>query len=172
MQAKLLADSPTSPSGAPLREHPNAYTFTSGTTYPLSPPTSTSALPPASNPATAQFELLAQREDRKGATGRLRAGSASGQGQAKEVLSDIAQQSKKGFNAIMQKLGGDKGDREESGFVVVGRDDAEQGGAAGLQRKGTTARGDPTRGMGTMRGVRVKREAEDAGECPPGRLGP
>jgi hypothetical protein len=79
------------------------------------------------------------------------------------VLNDIAQQSKKGFNAIMQKLGGDKGDREEGGFVVVGRDDAEQG-ATGLQRRGTTARGDPTRGMGTMRGVKVKREADEAGK--------
>lgn len=161
MQAKLLADSPTSPSGTPLREHPNAYHFVGGSTYPLSPPTSSSALPPAANPATAHFEPQAQREERKVA-GRLRAGSASGQGQAKEVLNDIAQQSKKGFNAIMQKLGGDKGDREEGGFVVVGKDDADQG-ATGLQRRGTTARGDPTRGMGTMRGVKVKREADDAG---------
>lgn len=96
--------------------------------------------------------------------GRLRAGSAGGQtqAQAKDVLNDIAAQGKKGFNAIMQKFGGDKSDREEGGFVVVSRaqDDGEAG---GLQRKTTSARGDPSRGMGTMRGVKVKREADDAG---------
>jgi hypothetical protein len=33
-----------------------------------------------------------------------------GSQQAKDVLNDIAAQSKKGFNAIFSKLGGDKGD--------------------------------------------------------------
>lgn len=98
---------------------------------------------------------------------RNRAGSASGtESKGKEVLNDIAVQSKKGFNAIMQRLGGDKGDKdkEDTGYVVIGSGGEGDGG--GLHRRGT-ARGDPTRGMGTMRGVKVKRDAEEAGERVP-----
>jgi len=78
------------------------------------------------------------------------------------VLNDIAAQSKKGFNAIMQKFGGDKTEKDDGGFVVVPRGQ-DEGEGAGLQRKSTSARGDPSRGMGTMKGVKVKREADDAG---------
>lgn len=97
---------------------------------------------------------------------RHRSGSGPG---GKDVLNDFATQSKKGFNAIMQKLGGDKGEKEKEGDLVVvgggnggGLGDGD-GGGGGLQRRGT-ARGDPSRGMGTMRGVKVKREADEAGE--------
>ena len=79
-------------------------------------------------------------------------------------MNDIAAQSKKGFNAIMQKFGGDKNDREDAGFVVVPRSQDEVEGG-GLQRKTTSARGDPSRGMGTMKGVKIKREADEAGEA-------
>jgi hypothetical protein len=80
------------------------------------------------------------------------------------VLNDIAHQSKKGFNAIMQKLSGDKdrADKEEGGYVMVGSSSGD-GEGSGLQRRGT-GRGDPTRGMGTMRGVKLKRDADDAGK--------
>lgn len=168
MQAKLLADSPTSPQAGPtpLREHPNAMTMGGKDAYPLSPPSSTAPLPPASNPSQVTYDAPGEKKHGLGhghGYGRLRAGSASGQGgqQAKDVLNDFAAQSKKGFNAFMQKLGGDKGDKDDGGgFVVVTKDNAE---GEGLQRRGT-ARGDPARGMGTMRGVKVKREADEAGE--------
>lgn len=168
MQAKLLADSPTSPQAQPtvLREHPNAYTLSGKEGYPLSPPTATQALPPASNPSM-PFEATGQ-EKKHGHShsishGRLRAGSGSGQGsqQAKDVLNDLAAQGKKGFNAIMQKLGGDKSEKDDSGvggFVPPPKEEHE-----GVQRRVTSSRGDPARGMGTMKGVRVKREADEAG---------
>lgn len=104
------------------------------------------------------------REERKHGPiiGRTRAGSASTESKGKEVLNDIAVQGKKGFNAILNRLGGDKGDRErdENGFIIGG---SGEGDGSGLQRR-STARGDPTRGMGTIRGVKVKREADEAGQ--------
>jgi hypothetical protein len=84
------------------------------------------------------------------------------------VLNDFAQQSKKGFNAIMQKLGGDKDrerDREEGGFVVVGRE-----GEGDIQRRGTTNKhghglaAGRTGETGPMKSVKLKREADEAGE--------
>ena len=164
MQAKLLADSPTSPSSS-LKEHPYGR--------PMSPPTATGAQPPASNPAMLSPDPYSQPE-KKG--NRLRAGSASGAGDVKEVFTDLAAQSKKGFSAIMQKLGGDKGDKEESGGYFASSHGLGHGGGGGslggvtagggvadeLQRRHTVSRGDPARGMGTMKGVRVKREAEEA----------
>lgn len=184
MQAKLLADSPTSPGTTPLKEHPNAMSVAGGPfAQVMSPPTHTAALPPSSNPAlpeSSSFTNLqhlhatshpARESDKK--HGRLRAGSASqGGDKTKEMFNDIAAQSKKGFNAIMQKLGGDKGDRdrEEGGFVVIGQPQHNDDlaittglGQSGLQRRGTTARGDPSRGMGTMKGVKIKRDADEAG---------
>jgi hypothetical protein len=77
------------------------------------------------------------------------------------VLSDLAAQSKKGFNAIMQKLGGDKAEKDREDYVVVGHDEGSSS-PAGRPRHGSTSRGDPARGMGTMRGVRIKREADEA----------
>lgn len=87
------------------------------------------------------------------------------------MFNDIAQQSKKGFSAIMQKLGGDKDrererEREEGGFVVVGRD-AE--GGDGAHKKGPTGRAHAGslsgKGgeMGAMKSARLKREADEAG---------
>ena len=183
MQAKLLADSPTSPGSSPVRELPNVFA-----NLPISPPIANPPLPPMTNPAqtplgladtsafgNSQLSLTFSpnaREDKKLSmnSGRNRAGSASGtESKGKEVLNDIAVQSKKGFNAIMQRLGADKGDKdkEESGFVMAGG--GSDGDGSGLQRRSTT-RGDPTRGMGTMKGVKVKREAEEAGELTIGRI--
>ncbi|CAD6579224.1 MAG: hypothetical protein TREMPRED_002428 [Tremellales sp. Tagirdzhanova-0007] len=174
MQAKLLADSsstsPISPSG---RENANGFTPS-----PISPPVANPPLPPMSNPAlplpgladtttfgnpqqSASFSSGAREERRHGPIiGRSRAGSASTESKGKEVLNDIAVQGKKGFNAILHRLGGDKGDREreENGFVVGS---SGEGDGSGLQRR-STARGDPTRGMGTIKGVKVKREADEA----------
>jgi hypothetical protein len=173
LQAKLLADSSTSPLGTPLKEHPNY----------LTPPSGTAALPPSANPALGLADTASFLHDRpqisfnpsekfrersSTSTGRHRSGSASGggggDGKTKEVLNDIAHQSKKGFNAIMQKLSGDKdrADKEEGGYVMVGSSSGD-GEGSGLQRRGT-GRGDPTRGMGTMRGVKLKRDADDAGK--------
>jgi hypothetical protein len=134
----------------------------------LSPPSSTPALPPASNPQVQPyFEVPVQTHGKRPSVShaRLRAGSSGGQtqAQAKEVLNDIAAHSKKGFNAIMQKFGGDKTERDDGGSVVVQRGQ-DEGEGAGLQRKATSARGDPSRGMGTMKGVKIKRDADDAGE--------
>ncbi len=178
MQAKLLAESSSSsPTSTPVRENPNVFA-----SLPISPPIANPPLPPMSNPAqpppgladtpafassqvNVPFSPSAREEKKHGSSGgRTRAGSASvAEIKGKEVLNDIAVQSKKGFNAIMQRLGGDKGekDKEESGFVVVGS--GGDGDGAGIQRR-TTARGDPARGIGTMRGVKVKREADEAGE--------
>lgn len=66
----------------------------------------------------------------------------------------------------MQKLGGDKGEREreEGGFVFVGGGGKEDDGM-GLQRR-TTNRGGHGKGQetGALRAVRAKREVDDAGE--------
>ena len=166
MQAKLLADTPISPGSPPLREHPNAITA-SGPFSSLSPPTSIPALPPSVNPAqpndtsiTSSIILSPKESTEKK---RTRAGSASGTGgdnKPKDVFNDLAAQSKKGFNAILQKFGGDK-DRDRDDLPVISTLDLE--GGSGLQRRGTGARGDPARGMGTMRGVKVKRDADEAG---------
>ena len=177
MQAKLLADSPTSPAGTPLREHPNAFTVPPPSTAAvMSPPISTGPLPPSSNPAQASdlsvsfssptTENPPELKERK--LGRLRAGSGSGVGdlqKPKDVFVDLANQGKKGFKAMMEKLGGEREHRErdDSGFVVV-PPGGEEPARAGLVRRGSGARGDPTRGMGTMRGVKVKRDADEAGE--------
>jgi hypothetical protein len=104
-------------------------------------------------------------------SGRHRAGSASislgglGQDKTKDVFNDIAQQSKKSFNAFMQKLGGDRDkekEREDGGFVVVGNQEAE--GSTGLQRRGTLQgvgmKGASARQMGQLKS---KRDAEEAG---------
>lgn len=84
----------------------------------------------------------------------------------KDVFQDLAVQSKKGFNAIMQKLGGDRDkDRDSDGFVMVsgGKDEDSMG--LGVQRRGTATRGQGKGGeTSALRGVRLKREADDAGE--------
>ncbi|ORX39052.1 hypothetical protein BD324DRAFT_618344 [Kockovaella imperatae] len=183
MQAKLLADSAnTSPGGTPLREHPNAMSFPISA---FSPPTQSAPLPPSSNPAMPEvsFDPSTKESERAAPekrSGRLRAGSGSGLTgsvdiKGKEMLNDLAQQSKKGFKAMMEKFGGDRDHRSnEDGFVVIppggedlttiggGGGGVSASGGSGLQRRGTGARGDPTRGMGTLRGVKVKREADEA----------
>ena len=175
MQAKLLADPPVSPVSTPLKEHPNAISFPTNNPYgPMSPPSSSAPLPPSANPAlpSAEVSFDPATKDAEKRHVRHRAGSASGMGGAesksKEMFNDLAQQSKKGFKAMFEKLGGDKDHRErDDGFVVVppgGDDNVVSGSGGGLQRRGTGARGDPSRGMGTMRGVKFKREADEAGE--------
>lgn len=160
MQAKLLSQ-PTSPNQGPV-DQLGALN--------LSPPNSLAPLPPMSNPALAQSTPPDNTSPSK--SGRLRAGSASthahGHGQdnrTKEVFNDIAQQSKRGFNAFMQKLGGDRDkerEKEEGGFVVVGSPESE---GSGLQRRGTIQgvgmKGASARQMGQ---IKTKREAEEAGQ--------
>jgi hypothetical protein len=102
-------------------------------------------------------------------SGRHRAGSASitlGQDKTKDVFNDLAQQSKRGFNAFMQKLGGDRDkerEREDGGFVVVGSPESE--GSTSLQRRGTLQgvgmKGASARQMGQLKS---KRDAEEAGQ--------
>lgn len=83
----------------------------------------------------------------------------------KEVFQDLAVQGKKGFNAFMQKLGGDKGDREkdETGFSVVGAGGKEDD-ASDLQRRSTNKGYGKGQESGALRAVRAKRELDDAGE--------
>jgi hypothetical protein len=156
MQAKLLSQ-PTSPGQQPSD-------IQAGPAYPaLSPPTFSAPLPPLSNPALAGQPPSSETSPSK--TGRLRAGSASGQdNKTKDVFNDIAQQSKKSFNAFMQKLGGDRDkEKEEGGFVVVGSPENE--GSIGLQRRGTLQgvgmKGASARQMGQLKS---KRDAEEAGK--------
>ncbi|WVF65636.1 hypothetical protein IAT40_000367 [Kwoniella sp. CBS 6097] len=193
MQARLLSTpSPPSPASTPLHEHP--FAAPSGPSNPnafTSPPTATPPLPPMSNPVAPQgladtpafipghghtpsaaFSPSSREEKKAG--NRLRAGSASGGGESKgkDVLNDIAAQSRKGFSAFMQKLGGDKDkekdrDRDDGGFVVVGGGGSGGGGGGGndgdggLQRRGTGA-GNNQKALGAMRGVKAKREADEA----------
>lgn len=168
MQAKLLSQ-PTSPNQGPA-DQLGALN--------ISPPTSTAPLPPMANPALVQSPPPPGSSDGNGSggspskSGRLRAGSAShthGQdNRTKEVFNDIAQQSKRGFNAFMQKLGGDRDrerDKEEGGFVVVGSPESEGLSSAGVQRRGTIQgvgmKGASARQMGQLK---TKREAEEAGQ--------
>lgn len=113
---------------------------------------------------------------------RNRSGSASAAGEKKdpkEVFQDLAVQGKKGFNAIMQRLGGDRDrekerekekERDGDGFVMVNPSILKED--DGLQRRGT-GRGAGKSGGETsaLRGVRLKREADEAGElsAAPGR---
>lgn len=168
MQAKLLSSASTTDSGK-TQAPPEAQQFSSfyyGTQAGLSPPASNPPLAPLANPAQAdaspshdkQIAFSPTSKGEKEKTGRLRAGSGSGgDGKTKDVFNDIANQSKKGFKELMQRLGGDKDgkdkDREESGFVVVGDE--------GLQRRGTNT-GTMGKAAGAMKGVKVKRDAEEA----------
>ncbi|WWC91300.1 uncharacterized protein L201_006243 [Kwoniella dendrophila CBS 6074] len=184
MQARLLSTpSPPSPATTPLHEHP--FAIPAGPSY-TSPPTSTGPLPPMGNPALSQPEPIhapfsPSKEEKR--TSRLRAGSASGGGGggSKDVFNDLAQQSKKGFSAFMQKLGGDKDkdkekdrkeDKEKDDYIIVGAsgnsgDNGDLGGHnnsnSNLQRRGTTtSQANSQKAIGAMRGVRAKREADDA----------
>ena len=156
MQAKLLSQ-PTSPNQQAVDMPSNLNA--------ISPPTFTGPLPPLSNPAMMQ----PPSSETSPSKGRHRAGSASialGQDKTKDVFNDIAQQSKRGFNAFMQKLGGDRDkerEREDGGFVVVGSPEGE--GSTGLQRRGTLQgvgmKGASARQMGQLKS---KRDAEEAGQ--------
>ncbi|WWC64114.1 uncharacterized protein I303_106722 [Kwoniella dejecticola CBS 10117] len=162
MQARLLATpSPPSPATTPLHEHP--FAVPAGPSY-TSPPTSTGPLPAMSNPALPQPEPVHPPFSPEKKANRLRAGSASGgESKGKDVLNDIAQQSKKGFSAFMQKLGGDKDKdkdaaREKDDYVIGG-----EGAQGNLQRRGTgVARTNDQKAMAAMRAVKVKRDAEEA----------
>ncbi|OCF40236.1 hypothetical protein I317_05929 [Kwoniella heveanensis CBS 569] len=162
MQARLLSTpSPPSPANTPLHEHPFAANASAGN--PLnpnaytSPPTATPPLPPMSNPVASQPYPAAHGQ----------AGSASGgagESKGKDVLNDIAAQSRKGFSAFMQKLGGDKDkekDRDDGGFTIGGGSGGGNDGDGGLQRRGTGA-GNNQKALGAMRGVKAKREADEA----------
>ncbi|WRT68976.1 uncharacterized protein IL334_005958 [Kwoniella shivajii] len=185
-QARLLSTpSPPSPATTPLHEHP--FAIPSGPSY-TSPPTFTGPLPPISNPAISQPEPVHQSfspsKEEKKAANRLRAGSASTGDKSKDVLNDLAQQSKKGFSAFMQKLGGDKDKEKDShnhghghghsqnhkddyiigGMGGGGGDSGELSGTGNLQRIGTTnsVANQQQKALGAMKGVRLKREADEA----------
>jgi hypothetical protein len=157
MQAKLLSQ-PTSPNQPAVDMPSNLNT--------MSPPTFSGPLPPLANPAMNHPQ---SSETSPSKSGRHRAGSASitlGQDKTKDVFNDLAQQSKRGFNAFMQKLGGDRDkerEREDGGFVVVGSPESE--GSTSLQRRGTLQgvgmKGASARQMGQLKS---KRDAEEAGQ--------
>nr|XP_019009767.1 uncharacterized protein I206_05327 [Kwoniella pini CBS 10737]OCF48548.1 hypothetical protein I206_05327 [Kwoniella pini CBS 10737] len=160
MQARLLSTpSPPSPAGTPLHEHP--FAVPAGPSY-TSPPTTTGPLPAMSNPALPHSEPVHAPFSPEKKMNRLRAGSASGgESKGKDVLNDIAHQSKKGFSAFMQKLGGDRDkdrDKDKDDYIIGG-DNIE----SNLQRRGTgVSRTNDQKAMAAMRAVKVKREAEDA----------
>ncbi|EIW67032.1 hypothetical protein TREMEDRAFT_34219 [Tremella mesenterica DSM 1558] len=162
MQAKLLAtNSPPVNATPPTPQPEPPYSaFYHGSQAGFSPPVTNPPLPPMSNPALEspsheKPNVTFSPTTKEKSGGRLRAGSASGgDGKTKDVLNDLATQSKKGFNAIIQRLGGDKDkDREEAGFVLVGDE--------GLQRRGT-GRDGSGKLSGAMRGAKLKRDAEEA----------
>lgn len=175
MQAKLLSQG-NSPMTTPL-EHPTTTSFPfQSQQQAISPPAVTPPLAPMSNPSLAQsppesntsMSLSHGSPSKSG--GRLRAGSATAgtdrdrDNKTKDVFVDLAQQSKRGFNAFMQKLGGDRDkekDRDDSGFVMVGSADTD---GSGLQRRGTAqGAGMKNAAARAMGAVKTKREAEDAG---------
>lgn len=142
LQAKLLSSSPSSMPSTPYEDLPPA-------TAAFSPPSSTGSLPPGEQ---SQHQHLLQQVRNRG-----RAGSASAPGdrdKPKDVLNDLASQGKRGINAFISRLGGDRGDR---GDDVLGQHMEGEG----LQRRGTTQSQKP--GM-AIKGVKAKREADDAGE--------
>ena len=180
LQARLLsdpvhADRSYSPLGTPSYEHTsNPYT---------SPPGSSAPLPPSSNPALMNNISF----DNDGPGGRKRAGSTGQADKAKEVFGDLANTGKRGLNAFMARFGGDK-DKDKSpeeGFVVLppaqgGSPSGREGGMQPLpsapmgQGLGHARSPSTTYGAGrvpdgiavkasAMKGVKLKREAEEAG---------
>ncbi|KAK4686696.1 glucosamine-phosphate N-acetyltransferase, partial [Tremellales sp. Uapishka_1] len=184
MQAKLLSSAPGSPGTTTLQEHPFTH-VASPPSGPISPPTTTAPLPPLSNPAippgfadvgpwtpghgapSSSISFSPSAAVSKSNVGRNRAGSGSGSAfekdsKSKDVLNDIAAQSKKGFNAFISRLGGDKGERDrEEG--VGGMPGSSTGGdeGAGLQRKATSS-GSSSKAAGAMKGVKAKRDVDEA----------
>ena len=87
----------------------------------------------------------------------------------KEVFQDLAVQGKKGFNAFMQRLGGDRDrerekekDKEGDGFVMVNPNLGAMRDDDVLQRRGTAGRAKSGE-TSALRGARLKREADEAG---------
>jgi hypothetical protein len=183
-QARLLSDPvhgdrSYSPLGTPSYEHSsNPY---------ASPPGMSAPLPPSANPALANNVSF----DNDGPGGRRRAGSTGQADKAKEVFGDLASTGKRGLNAFMARFGGDKEKEKdtkspEEGFVVL--PPAHQSGSplnsGGMQPLPSAPMGtalghvkSPSGSYGTgrvpdgiavkasaMKGVKLKREAEEAGE--------
>jgi len=165
MQAKLLSEG--SPTGTGNdRPHPYASSIASGHTTPApiniavadrsSDPEVTSPIPPSPSPVPSiGFQPLSPPE-RRGITGRARSGSGSltalrdaADVKSKEVLSDIAAQGKKGFTAIMSRFAG-----EREGMQVEIPSPVEQ--------SRLVSRGSVSRNSGALKGVKIKRDAEDA----------
>ncbi|BEI96539.1 hypothetical protein CcaverHIS631_0201280 [Cutaneotrichosporon cavernicola] len=94
-------------------------------------------------------------------SGRARSGSGSYaatrqavDAKSKEVFSDIAAHSKKGFAAIMQRLGGE---REGEGPPSIVAPDSTLGGASASVRRGSVRHNN-----GAVKGAKTKRDAEEA----------
>jgi hypothetical protein len=181
LQAKLLsdpiqADKSYSPLGTPSYDgQVNPY---------ASPPSHTAPLPAMGNPALANNMTF----DTDALGGRKRSGSVGQTDKAKEVFGDLASTGKRGLNAFMARFGGDK-DKDKSpeeGFVVL--PPAQSGSPLARDGPSSQLSGNPAGHAGThhrapsasygagrvpdgiavkasaMKGVKLKREAEEAGE--------
>jgi hypothetical protein len=161
------------PPGELSQQQSSAAAGLADTPY-FSPPRSSLALPAGDRAGNLGFSSHApphvRRTSNPSTRTRDRAASLTGGAQGekkdtKEVFQDLAVQGKKGFNAFMQKLGGDKGERErdEPGFVMVGGGGRDDDGM-GLQRR-TTSRGHgKSQESGALKAVRAKRELDEAGK--------
>lgn len=164
MQAKLLAESTRDAQPDP-KPHPYAGPppgSSQTNTSPLSPnsPSSERFLtpggdsPPQPSPSpvpSVSFSSSVERE-RRGVTGRGRSGSGSltalrdvADSRSKEVFSDIAAQGKKGFSAIMQRFAG-----------------GEEGAPSQPEPSAPPRRGSISRSANPMKGVKAKRDADEA----------
>ncbi len=146
------------------------------------PPTVTPPAAPSSNPAMmgnpidppawSPAAILSAGDSKD--TGRKRSGSNAAQAQAKEVLNDIATQSKKQLNAFISRLGGDKDkDKEEALHVNTGQT-FSHGHIRSVSEKpamgwdaymppgaGSSGQGRPP---SALKGVKLRREMDEAGE--------
>jgi hypothetical protein len=181
MQANLLSpSSQTTPLGSPFLEQlpsgdQNPWSSPQGPAY-LSPPSNATPSPSRDHlllgraasyqdsPASVTFNQPLQAVTPRGMLkGRNRGASISVPGSAadksKEVLNDIATQSKKGLSALLQRLGGDKDkERDETTVFSMGGDPD-----TGLQRR-STVRGEGGKVGTAMKSAKARTDADEAGE--------
>lgn len=192
LQAKLLSDpiraaqrqageSPPTGSSRELPPPGEYHYFAAGTGG--APPTVSDPLPPSANPAAMMLDHETAGSS-SASGGRKRSGSTNQQEKAKEVLNDLALQGKRQINAFISRFGGgganererDDGDSSSGGATSPGagagaaaaaapthaRYLSSDGGrpAAGHSREGSNVK------PSALKGVKLKREAEEAGEAP------
>lgn len=179
LQQKLLSDPVQhdrsySPLASPNNESSNnPYAY-------ASPPNMTGPLPPSSNPALINANLVHSFENTEGQGGRKRSGSM-GQDKSKEIFNDLAQQGKRFTNNLISRFGGDKDNKSGGG---VGEDTVISGPVGGIAAPtpvlaptgqghlrnpsaygGRVGEGLPVKAA-AMKSVKLKREADEAGESP------